>query len=106
MTNQIQFLIYSTARKNEKINVAVKDETIWLSQKLMAAMFDCSADNIYLHLKSIYEEGELDENSTTEDFSVVQKEGNRSVNRIIRYYNLDVIISVGYRFADNNYGYM
>ena len=97
MTDQLQFLIYNTPQENVKINVAVKDETIWLTQKLIAALFDCSTDNISLHLKSIYAEGELDEKSTTEDFSVVQMEGNRNVNRLIKHYNLDAVISVGYR---------
>jgi len=63
----------------------------------MAALFDCSADNVGQHLKSIYIEGELDEKATTENFSVVQTEGNRSVSRLTKHYNLDAIISVGYR---------
>ena len=63
----------------------------------MADLFDCSADNIGLHLKNIYKEKELDEGATTEEFSVVQVEGKRSVSRKICLYNLDVIISVGYR---------
>ena len=95
--NQLQFMIYNTPQENVKINVAVKDETIWLTQKFIATLFDCSTDNISLHLKSIYADGELDEVSTTEDFSIVQVEGNRNVNRLIKHYNLDAIISVGYR---------
>jgi hypothetical protein len=74
-----------------------KDVTIWLSQKLIAAMFDCFADNISLHLKSIYVEDELSESTTAEDFSVVQQEGNREVQRVVKHYNLDAIIAVGYR---------
>jgi len=97
MPDQFTFLIYSTPQEDVKINVAVKDETIWLSQKLMAALFDCSIDNVSLHLKSIYAEGELNEKATAEDFSIVQTEGNRTVTRPIRHYNLDAIISVGYR---------
>lgn len=63
----------------------------------MADLFDCSADNVSLHLKNIYEDGELTEEATTEEFSVVQREGQRNVNRCMRFYNLDAIISVGYR---------
>ena len=63
----------------------------------MAELYNCSPDNIGLHLKNIYNDLELDKNSTTEDFSVVRKEGNREVTRKIKYYNLDAVISVGYR---------
>lgn len=63
----------------------------------MAELFDCSADNISLHLKNIYEEGELLPAATSEDFSVVQTEGSRQVSRNIKFYNLDAVISVGYR---------
>ena len=97
MSKELLFLLYNTPQENVKVNVAVKDETIWLSQKAMAELFDCSIDNVSLHLKSIYENGELGEKSTIEDFSVVQMEGNRPVKRPIRHYNLDAIISVGYR---------
>ena len=75
----------------------VQDGTIWLSQKNIGLLFDTSTDNIGLHLKNIYAEGELDEVSTTEDFSVVQQEGSREVCRTIKHYNLDLIIAVGYR---------
>lgn len=70
-----------------------------MTQKSLAKLYDCSSDNIGLHLKNIYNDLELDKNSTTEKFSVVQKEGNREVNRIVQYYNLDAIISVGYRVS-------
>jgi len=63
----------------------------------MIALFDCSVGNISLHLKSIYAENELSEPATTEDFSVVQQEGNREVQRIVKHYNLDAIIAVGYQ---------
>ena len=95
--NEIQFLLYNTPDKNIKVNVIVKDETLWLTQKAMAELFDCSTDNISLHLKNIYNDGELDEISTAEEFSVVQREGNRDVRRKTKFYNLDAIISVGYR---------
>ncbi len=95
--NEIQFLLYNTPDENIKVNVIVKDETLWLTQKAMAELFDCSTDNISLHLKNIYNDGELDEISTAEEFSVVQREGNRDVRRKTKFYNLDAIISVGYR---------
>jgi len=68
-----------------------------LSQKRMAELFECSTDNISLHLKNIYNDGELDETTTTEDFSVVRQEGNRQVKRKIIFYSLEAIIAVGYR---------
>ena len=80
-----------------ELKISVNDETIWLNQLQMSELFDTSTDNIGLHLKNIYKEKELDENSTTEDFSLVRQEGNRKVKRNIKHYNLDVVISVGYR---------
>ena len=97
MANDFRFLMYTSPEEDVSINAVVKDETIWLSQKAMAELFDCSPDNISLHLKNIYSEGELSEKATAEDFSVVQQEGTRNVTRHIRFYNLDAIISVGYR---------
>lgn len=99
MKNELKFLMYKTPENDVSVNAIIKDETIWLTQKSMAELFDCSADNISLHLKNIYKEGELKEVSTTEDFSVVQKEGSRMVKRNQKFYNLDAIISVGYRVS-------
>lgn len=95
--NEIQFLLYNTPDGGANVQVAVKDETIWMTQKAMARLFDCSVDNIGLHLKNIFQEGELTEQATTEKISVVQKEGTRNVNRELIFYSLDAIISVGYR---------
>ena len=95
--NEINFIIYQTPQGNVAIEAVVKDETLWLTQKAMAELFDCSADNISLHLKNIFASGELDEKATSEESSVVQQEGSRQVNRQQRFYNLDAIISVGYR---------
>lgn len=92
-----KIIIYNTEDGQTKIEVKMQGETVWLSQKQMAELFDCSMDNISLHLKNVYLEGELDEKRTSEDSSVVQKEGERSVNRPIKFYSLDAIISVGYR---------
>ncbi len=99
--NEFNFLIYSLPDEKVSVNVIFKDETIWLNQKGLAELFDCTVDNIGLHLKNIYNEGELEKKSTSEVFSVVQKEGSRSVNRRIEFYNLDAIISVGYRVNSN-----
>ena len=97
MPNELQFVLYSIDKEDIKVKVAIKDETIWVTQRGMAELFDCSSDNISLHLKNIYQDGELQENATAEDFSVVQSEGNRQVSRIIKFYNLDAVISDGYR---------
>jgi len=82
-----------------ELKISVNDENIWLNQVQMSELFETSTDNLSLHLKNIYKEKELDENSTTEDFSVVRQEGGRSVKRNIKHYNLDAIISVGYRVS-------
>lgn len=95
--NSSQFLIYKTPSWEIKIDVRFDNETVWLNQKTMAKLFGCSIDNISLHLKNIYEEWELNKKATVEDFSIVQKEGNREVSRKIDFYNLDAIISVWYR---------
>ncbi len=92
-------LLYSLDGDNVFIDVYFKDETFWLTQKGMAELFECSKDNISLHLKNIYNEGELEKESTTEESSVVQKEGNREVKRTVEFYNLDAIIAVGYRVS-------
>ena len=92
-----EFLVYQTDSGDIKLEVRLENETIWLTQQMMAELFQCSTDNISLHLKNIYADGELVEISTSEDFSVVRQEGNRKINRKIKHYNLDAIISVGYR---------
>jgi prophage maintenance system killer protein len=86
-------------KSNNDIEVAItfKNENVWLSQRQMSELFDKDTDTIGLHLKNIFNESELDESATTELFSVVQIEGSRKVNRKIKFYNLDAIISVGYR---------
>ena len=95
MNNPIE--IYQTSDGQTQVEVRFGQETVWLSQAQMAQLFDTSADNISLHLKNIYAEGELDEQATTEDFSVVRTEGSRKVTRQIKHYNLDAVISTGYR---------
>lgn len=83
--------------QNIKLEVNMKDETVWLSQQQMAKLFDSSRTNIIEHINNIYSDGELDKNSTCQDFRQVRKEGKREVARNIPFYNLDMIISVGYR---------
>ena len=89
-----EFLIFTNQAKENGIEVRVQNETIWLSQKLMAILFDCSTDNISLHLKNIFNDGELDPDSVTEEFSVTASDGK---NYRTKHYNLDAIIAVGYR---------
>ncbi|MEZ4986512.1 MAG: RhuM family protein [Saprospiraceae bacterium] len=97
MEQKNEIIIYQTADNETQIYVRIDNETVWLSQKQMAELFDKDSDTIGLHLKNIFQEAELEEDSTTEFFSVVQKEGEREVRRNIKFYNLDAIISVGYR---------
>ncbi len=92
-----EFLIFQIEGKEDGVQVVYHNESVWCTQKAMAQLFDCSSDNIGLHLKNIYETGELLQEATTENFSVVQNEGERQVNRKLKFYNLDAIISVGYR---------
>jgi len=92
-----QIIIYSTEDGKMKLEVKLENETVWLSQRQMAELFNCSTDNISLHLQNIFNEAELSENQTTEESSVVQKEGDKGVRRPVKLYNLDAIISVGYR---------
>jgi len=89
-----EFLIFTKQTNEESIEVRVQDGTIWLSQKIMAMLFDCSTDNISLHLKNIFTEGELEVNSVTENYSVTAADGK---NYRTKHYNLDAIIAVGYR---------
>ncbi len=97
ITTELQFLIYDLPDDSAKVQVVIKDETIWMTQKAMGMLFGCSSDNIGLHLKNIFESEELQEKATAEKISVVQTEGNRQVSRNTLFYNLDAIISVGYR---------
>lgn len=94
---ELAIKIYQTDDGQTKIDVKFDNETVWLTQKQMAQLFDKDSDTIGLHLKNIYQSSELEELSTTEESSVVQQEGKRQVQRKIKLYNLDAIISVGYR---------
>ena len=92
-----EILLYENGGEKEFVSVVFQDETFWLTQSGMAELFDCSTDNISLHLKNIYAEEELTPEATTEKISVVRQEGSRQVRRTLEHYNLDVIIAVGYR---------
>ena len=92
-----EFLIFQIDNQEDGVQVVYKDETIWATQKAMAELFGCSSDNIGVHLKNIFQLSELNKESTTEKISVVQQEGKRNVEREFLFYNLDAIISVGYR---------
>jgi len=92
-----QIILYNTEDGETKIEVKIENETVWLSQKQMAELFDCTVENIIFHLQNIFKNGELSEEPTTKDYLAVQKEGSREVKRTVKIYNLDAIISVGYR---------
>ena len=95
--NKTEILIYQTPLGDTKIDVRVEDETVWLTQGQMVELFQTTKQNISLHINNIYEEGELTEEATVKEYLTVQVEGNRNVARELQFYNLDVIISVGYR---------
>lgn len=88
MPKDIAFILYNTPEHSERVQVVIREETLWMTQKAMAELFGCSPDNISLHLKNIYEAGELQAEATSEKISVVQTEGSRQVNRATLFYNL------------------
>ena len=92
-----EFLIFQIEGKEQGVEVYYKDKTVWCTQKAMGMLFDCSTDNIGLHLKNIFDSGELEEKATTEKISVVRQEVASEVNRSLQFYNLDAVICVGYR---------
>ncbi|RJQ46692.1 MAG: hypothetical protein C4538_06375 [Nitrospiraceae bacterium] len=92
-----ELILYQTEDGKIRIEVRLQDETVWLTQKLMAELFQTTPQNITIHLKNIFAEGELNEEATCKDYLQVQNEGGRQVERQQRFYSLDAIISVGYR---------
>jgi len=90
-------ILYTTEDGRSQIKLRAKDQTVWLTQREMAQLFDVSTDNVGLHVKNIFEDGELSREATTEESSVVQTEGERDVKRPVMLYNLDAILAVGYR---------
>lgn len=97
LSNEQNFLLYTTSSGEVKLNILLENETIWLTQRSMGILFDTTPQNITIHLKNIFESGELEEDATCKDFLQVQLEGGRDVSRTQKMYNLDAIISVGYR---------
>jgi len=91
------FMLYTTPNGEVKLEVFIQDETLWLTQKAIATLFGVESNTITYHIKEIYKSNELQAQATTRKIRVVQSEGGREVNRELDYYNLDVIISVGYR---------
>jgi hypothetical protein len=92
-----QFLVYEAEDGRVKIDVRLKDETVWLTQQLMAELFQATKQNISLHIQSVFEEEELTPGATVKKYLTVRWEGQREVKRLLDYYNLNMIISVGYR---------
>lgn len=92
-----QVLVYEGEDGQVKIDVRLEDETVWLTQKLMADLFQVTVPTINEHIKNIFNERELSPDATIRKFRIVQKEGQRNVTRMVDFYNLDMIISVGYR---------
>ena len=92
-----EIVVYETSNGEVALNVRLEQETVWLTRGQMAAVFASTSENIRQHLRNIFVDGELEESATTKDFLLVRSEGDRRVRRRIRHYNLDVIISVGYR---------
>lgn len=97
MENKSQIIIYQTEDGKTKLDVRLENETVWLTQKMMSELFQTTIPNVNMHLNNIFIEGELSELSTIKDFLTVQIEGKREVERKQKFYNLDAIISVGYR---------
>ena len=97
MENKTDILIYQLEDGKTKIDVRLENETVWMTQKAIAELYQTTPQNITLHIKNIYEEGELEENSTCKNYLQVRTEGNRTVQRNSRHYNLEMIIAVGYR---------
>ena len=96
-----QILIYQTESGQTKIEVRLEDETLWLNQAALARLYQTTTPNINIHIKNIYDEGELSEEATVKDYLIVQTEGGRRVSRRVKHYNLDMIISVGYRIKSH-----
>lgn len=99
MNRDFQFLVYRSANQDVSVSAIIKDETVWLTQKGMAELFGVNIPAVSKHLQNIYEEGELNRDATVSKMEIVQTEGARTVKRNVDLYNLDSIISVGYRVS-------
>ena len=96
-THHSSLLVYKTDDGHIKLDVRLQNETVWLTQQMMAELFQTTVPNISMHIRNIYKEGELSPEATVKKFLTVRREGNRNVRRELDFYNLDMIISVGYR---------
>ena len=92
-----QFLIYQAENGETKLEVRLEDETVWLTQNMVAKLYQTTKQNISLHIQNVYKESELESEATVKKYLTVRQEGDREVTRMLDYYNLDMIISVGYR---------
>ena len=101
LTNTGKILIYQNEKGDTKIDVYFDGDTIWMTQKSMAELYQTTPQNIISHIKNIYEDGELNADSTCKDFLQVQVEGTREVRRNLKHYNLDMILAIGYRVRSN-----
>ena len=97
MTNNSEILIYQNPDGKISLNVRLEDETVWLTQAHMAKLFQTTIPNVSMHIRNVYEDGELGSEATVKKFLTVRQEGSRHVQRELEFYNLDMIISVGYR---------
>ena len=96
-SSSAEFLIFEQQKEEKGIEVRFEEGDLWLTQKAIGELFNTTRNNITMHLQDIYNNNELEENPTSKEFLLVQKEGNREVKRNVKYYNLDAVISVGYR---------
>jgi len=99
---QSQVLLYQASDGATRLEVRMEDETVWLSQSQMAELFQTTKQNVSLHIQNLFAEGELDRTATVKEYLTVQQEGSRQVSRSVEHYNLDVIISVGYRVKSHS----
>jgi hypothetical protein len=97
MDNKTDLLIYQTEDGNTKIDVKLENGTVWMTKKAIAELYQTTSQNITLHIKNVYEENELHQDSTCKEYLQVQIEGSREIKRSIKHYNLEMIISIGYR---------
>ena len=101
LTNTGKILIYQNEKGDTKIDVYFTEDTIWMTQRTMAELYQTTPQNITSHIRNIYEDGELSEWATCKDFLQVQNEGGREVRRERKFYNLDMILAIGYRVRSN-----
>ena len=106
LNKQMEMVLYHSDEGDVSVDAYIKDESIWITQKAMAELFGVNVPNISKHLSNIYDEKELDKESTVSKMEIVQDEGERKVRRITTFYNLDAIISVGYRVNSKKAGHL